>query len=419
LNRANHQHSLLAPLLGALLLWLAPPAPAASYPLPPAEEAIIGKLKAVRASHDETLIDVARRNDLGYEAIVAANPDIDPWLPQDGAWITLPTQFILPDAPRRGIVINLPEMRLYYYPEPKAGKAAQVVTYPISIGGEGRNLPMGLTRIGEKEANPKWVVPASIRAEHARDGKPLPAVVPAGPDNPLGDYAMRLDTSSYLIHGTNRPFSIGMRVSHGCIRMYPEDIAVLFPDVPEGTPVRIVNQPFKAGWRADELYVEAHTPLQEKRFSRSGDATGMVAAVIKASSVSMDELSWAMVRLVTEQHQGIPTKILPSRAGESLLSSVATRYPSLAAGATWWLQLGAYEDMHNARLIAERIGQLPADISTSMVSDGRLCHLIVGPFTARASAINMGEVIQTYTGFAGFPTPGTHLNGYRYCHPET
>lgn len=415
----RHRPTLLLLYCCVLLLWLSP-GRAATYPLPPAGEHIIGELTAVRATRDETLLDVALRHDVGHEAIVAANPEIDPWLPQEGAWITLPTQFILPDAPREGIVINLPEMRLYYYPEPAAGERALVITHPISIGSEGRDLPMGLSRVGEKKANPSWVVPQSIRAEHARAGEPLPPVVPPGPDNPLGEYAMRLGTSSYLIHGTNRPFSIGMRVSHGCIRMYPEDIAALFPRVPSGTPVRIINQPFKAGWRADELYVEAHTPLQEKHLSpASSHTTEMVAAVINTSNIVLDEMSWAMARLVAEQQQGIPTKILPSRSGESLLRTVAGRFPSLAPGETWWLQLGAYRNIHNANLIAERIGRLPADISTSLVTDGRLCHLLLGPFTARDAAVNMGKVIRAYTDFSGFPLPGVNLNGYRYCRPET
>lgn len=394
---------------------------AASYPLPPAGEDIIGELAAVRANRDETLLDVALRHDVGHEAIVAANPDVDTWLPEEGAWITLPTQFILPDAPRRGIVINLPEMRLYYYPEPRPGEAPRVITHPISIGSEGRNLPMGISHIGEKKVKPSWVVPASIRAEHAAEGDPLPAVVPPGPDNPLGEFAMRLGTSSYLIHGTNRPFSIGMRVSHGCIRMYPGDIASLFPQVPVGTPVRIINQPFKAGWRADELYVEAHAPLREEHLAPDAShATAMVAAVIKTSDVALDDMSWAMARLVAEQQQGIPTKILTSRVGESLLRTTAAVAPELAPGNTWWLQVGAYRDYRNARLSAERIAQLPvANISTNLVTNGRLCRLLIGPFDARDAAEHLGETLRSQTEVHGFTLPGEQLNGYRYCRPET
>lgn len=418
-NPDRHPSIALVVYLGIFLLCLATAAPAGTYPMPSAGEHLIGELTAVRASRDETLLDVALRHDVGHDAIIAANPDIDPWLPQEGAWITLPTQFILPDAPRQGIVINLPEMRLYYYPEPQAGEQAQVITHPISIGSEGRNLPMGLTRIGEKRTQPSWVVPRSIREEHARDGDLLPAIVPPGPDNPLGEYAMRLGTSSYLIHGTNRPFSIGMRVSHGCIRMYPGDIETLFARVPTGTPVRIINQPFKAGWRADELYVEAHKPLQEQHLAPdSGHTTTMVAAVINTSNIILDEMSWAMAGLAAEQQQGIPTKILATRAEESLLRTVAARFPALAPGETWWLQLGAFSNVGNANMIAQRIGRLPDDISTSLVTNGRLCHLLIGPFAARDAALATGETIRSHTDVSGFPLPGTTLNGYRYCNPR-
>ncbi len=309
---------------------------AATYPLPMEAEHIIGELQTVAANQDETLFDVAMRHDLGYEEIVAANPGIDPWLPQQDAWITLPTQFILPAAPRRGIVINLPEMRLYYYPKSKPAEQAVVITYPISIGSEGRNLPMGISKIGEKRVKPSWRVPESIRAEHAKEGDPLPAVIPPGPDNPLGKYYMRLDTSSYLIHGTNRPFSIGMRVSHGCIRLYPDDIESLFPLVPTDTQVNIINQPFKAGWRKDALYVEAHAPLREDKFAPSSShITEMVSAVINSSQVLLDEMSWEMTRLVADQHQGMPSKILTMAAGASAPRTTLSQHPRLIPGDAW------------------------------------------------------------------------------------
>lgn len=394
-------------------------AAAATYPMPPAGEQVIGELQQVRANSSETLIDISLRHGLGYEAIIAANPGIDPWLPQQDALVTLPTQFILPDTPREGIVINMPEMRLYYYPKAEPGQQAVVQTYPISIGSEGRDLPIGVSRITEKRVNPVWRVPESIRAEHAREGDPLAAVVPAGPDNPLGNYAMRLDSSSYLIHGTNRSFSIGMRVSHGCIRMYPEDIELLFPQVPSGTVVRIINQPFKAGWRADELYVEAHAPLKEPKYApKSGTATEMVSTVIAASKVVLDDLSWELSRLAAEEQQGIPTKIIATKEGESLLRSAAAKAPGLNPGETWWLQVGAYSNIDNARRSAGRIGELPQPLSTNLVTNGRLCHIVIGPFTQRDAALNLGKAIHDNTEFSSFPLQGTGLTGYRYCQPE-
>jgi len=407
-------------LLLPTLLFIGTQCLATTYPLPAAGEDIVGELQTVPASRHETLLDIALHHDLGHEEIVAANPGINPWLPQEGALVTLPTQFILPNAPRQGIVINLPEMRLYYYPEPKPGQQAVVVTHPISIGSEGRNLPMGISEISEKRIKPSWRVPASIRAEHAEAGDPLPAIVPAGPDNPLGDYAMRLGTSAYLIHGTNRTFSIGMRVSHGCIRLYPNDIESLFAQVPMATPVRIINQPFKAGWLADELYVEAHAPLRENKFAPSlSHTTEMVSAVINASHIVLDETSWAMIRVVAEQRQGAPTKIVAAKVGESLLRTVAAESPGITPGTTWWLQIGAYRNLDNAKHSADRIGEFPAPISTNLVTNGHLCHVVIGPFAERDTALNLGEAIRHHTDYLSFPVQGTSLTGYRYCQPNT
>jgi L,D-transpeptidase ErfK/SrfK len=389
-------------------------ASATTYPLPPPGEQLIGKIEHDRASHDETLLDIALRHDLGHEEIVAANPDIDPWLPPDGALVTLPTQHILPDTPREGIVINMPELRLYYYPEAKPGEQPVVITYPISIGSEGRDLPAGLSRITEKKVKPSWNVPEAIRAEHEREGDDLPAVIPPGPDNPLGDYAMRLSGSSYLIHGTNRSFSIGMRISHGCIRMYPADIEALFPQVPIGTPVRIINQPFKAGWRTDELYVEAHKPLQEAEYApKSGNATGMVSAIIKVSNVVFDDASWALTSRAAEQQTGIPIKIISAAAGKTLLRTATA--PGLPPGETWWLQVGAFRNLDNAKNSAIQIGKLPSPLTTNLVTEGHLCHILIGPFAKRGSALNLGKTIHDHSDISSFPVPAAGLNGFRYC----
>ncbi len=401
------------------LFFLAGQSVAATYPLPIAAEHIIGELQTVPANRDETLFDVAMRHDLGYEEIIAANPGIDPWLPQQGAWITLPTQFILPAAPRRGIVINLPEMRLYYYPTPNPAEQAMVITYPISIGSEGRNLPIGISKIGEKRVKPSWRVPESIRAEHAKEGDPLPAVIPPGPDNPLGQYYMRLDTSSYLIHGTNRPFSIGMRVSHGCIRLYPDNIESLFPLVPTGTQVNIINQPFKAGWQKDALYVEAHAPLSEDKFAPSSShTTEMVSAIINSSQVLLDEMSWEMTRLVADQRQGIPTKILPMAAGASPLLTTASEQPKLIPGDAWWLQAGAFRSIENARLGAKKLGPLPPELKTNLVSNGQLCRVLVGPFARRRETLNFSEKIRRKNDTPSFLLHGSGLGNYHFCQAE-
>ena len=256
------------------------------FELPPAGHDVVGALGTVIARHDDTLLDIARRHGLGYEDIVRANPEVDTWLPGEGTEVVLPTRFVLPPGPRRGVVLNLAEYRLYYFPEPKAGERAVVMTYPISIGRMDWATPLGRTSVVSKVRNPSWYVPESIRAEHAAEGDPLPRVVPPGPKNPLGKHAMRLGLPGYLIHGTNRPAGVGMRVTHGCIRMFPEDIGFLFEQIPVNTPVRIINEPVKVGWDGDELVVEAHRVLQsappEPEEVHSDDETPVVAVTENA-----------------------------------------------------------------------------------------------------------------------------------------
>ena len=247
----------------ALFLALLPlGAVAEVYDMPPEGNDVVGALTTVTAREEDTLLDIARRHGLGYEDIVRANPDVDTWLPGEGTEVTLPTRYVLPPGPRNGVVLNLAEYRLYYYPTPEEGKPAVVMTYPISIGRMDWETPLGRTTIISKVKNPSWYPPESIRAEHAADGDPLPRIVPAGPQNPLGDYAMRLGLPGYLIHGTNRPDGVGMRVTHGCIRMFPEDIDYLFGRVNVSTAVRIINEPVKIGWNADELVIEVHETLE-------------------------------------------------------------------------------------------------------------------------------------------------------------
>ena len=235
------------------------------YELPPVGYDVVGALATITAREEDTLVDIARRHGLGYHDIVRANPDIKVWVPGEGTEVVLPTRFVLPPGPRRGIVLNLPEYRLYYYPEPAEGKPAYVMTYPISIGRMDWDTPLGATSVISKVQNPSWYPPQSVRDEHAADGRPLPRIVPAGPQNPLGKFAMRLGLPGYLIHGTNRPAGVGMRVTHGCIRMFPEDIEYLFPNVDVNTPVRIINAPIKLGWFGNELVMEVHPVLDSPK----------------------------------------------------------------------------------------------------------------------------------------------------------
>ena len=210
------------------------------------------------ANEEDTLLDVARRYNIGQNEILLVNPKVDRWLPGTKAAILIPSSRILPDTPRKGLTLNLPEYRLYYFPSDNK----TVITHPVSIGRQDWNTPLGQTKIVTKKANPTWTPPASIKKEHAEKGEILPDVVPAGPDNPLGLFALRLGIPGYLIHGTNKPFGVGMRVSHGCVRMYPEDIEKLFPEVTVGMPVNIVNQPVKVGWLDKKIYIEVHPQLE-------------------------------------------------------------------------------------------------------------------------------------------------------------
>jgi L,D-transpeptidase ErfK/SrfK len=229
-------------------------------------DSVIGELRLVRAREDETLVDIAREFDLGYDQIVKANPRVNRWIPGEGTEVILPQSYILPSAARRGVVLNIAELRLYYYPAAGKGTPQEVLTYPVSIGRMDWRTPLGETKVVKKERDPAWRPPASIREEHARDGEPLPEVIPGGaPDNPLGRFALRLGIPSYLIHGVDerKAFGIGMRVTHGCIRMYPEDIEYLFDLVPTGTPVLIVNQPIKVGRRGDQVFLSVYQPLDD------------------------------------------------------------------------------------------------------------------------------------------------------------
>lgn len=252
----------IKPLLFLLLaLMSALPVQARSYPLPPAGSRLIGDLEDYIIQQDEYLELVGKHTQIGFLALLEANPGVDPYLPKPGTRLTLPTQMLLPDVPREGIVINLPELRLYYFPKGKQ----EVIVLPIGIGDIGRETPEMTTTIIEKTPDPSWVPGPMVRKSWLeQQGITLPAVVPPGPDNPLGKFAMRLGYGKrdYLIHGTNKDFGVGLRVSAGCIRLRPDDIEALFKMVPIGTPVRVINQPVKVAIEPDgRRWLEVHSPL--------------------------------------------------------------------------------------------------------------------------------------------------------------
>ncbi|KOR29474.1 hypothetical protein TI05_15140 [Achromatium sp. WMS3] len=295
--------------------WYISPSHAKNFVLPPKDVDLIGKVHKVKVTiPEDTLLDIARRNGLGLDEIVAANPKVDQWIPAKGnPDIILPNRFILPKAPRTGIVINSPEKRLYYFPPTVDGKAKQVITHPVSVGRVKWKTPIGITKVISKQIDPVWRPPASIRAEAIENGNPLPAVVPAGPNNPLGRFAMRLALGGggYLIHGTDKPFGIGMQVTHGCMRLYPEDIETLFTEVPVNTQVNIVNQPVKLGWFAMTLFIEVTEPLEQDQQIYTKDkllqiALDLINAEKQLRSFKIDSV--VLMRAITEK-TGVPIAI--------------------------------------------------------------------------------------------------------------
>ena len=292
------------------LISLTSPAIASDFPLG-AQDKAIGAVSSYEVRPADTLMDVARSLDLGFTQLMAVNAGINPWLPPAGTRITVPGFYLLPDAPRHGIVIDRAAQRLYYFPP---GKEV-VETYPIGIGMIGWETPIGATKVTWKEPNPTWIPPASIRAEFPD----LPAAIPPGPDDPLGAYALHLGWPGYLIHGTNKPDAVGRDVSHGCIRLYPEDIDRLFHEVTVGTPVLVVVDEVRLAWIGNELFLEMFPTKEQVDEIDSGKTVTAVPApadlqtrIAAAAGDQMDRVDWDIVHEIAEQRTGVPTKITTS-----------------------------------------------------------------------------------------------------------
>ena len=268
----------------------------------------VGDMDIHVAAYEDTLVHLARKHGLGFVEVRAANPDLDPWIPGKGAKVMLPKRHLLPDTKREGLVINLSEMRVYGYLN---GDDAPV-TYPLGVGREGLDTPMGTTTIIRKKEGPTW-----RPTQRMRDADPeLPAVVPPGPDNPLGTHAMYLGWPTYAIHGTSRPYGIGRRVSSGCIRMYPESIIKFFEQVTVGTKVNVIDQAVKVGWIDDELYLEVHPSIEQ---SIAMEEDGVVAyqrlsveekdLIIEKAGKYSDRLNWPRIRKAAQERKGYPVRI--------------------------------------------------------------------------------------------------------------
>lgn len=268
----------------------------------------VGKMITHVAKYEDTLVDLARRYDVGFVELRAANPDVDPWMPGEGTKINIPDMHILPAGPREGLVVNLPEMRIYAYLKP----GQPPYTAPLGIGREGLETPIGTTSVVNKREKPVWRPTPRMRKEDPS----LPEVVPAGPDNPLGDHALYLGWNEYRIHGTNKPYGVGRRASSGCIRMYPEDIAKLYPMVATGTAVTVVDQPVKVAWIDDRLYVEAHSSLaQANKIENEGGLPHYemtdedMAAIVRVAGDYVPFVDWGTVRKVIRERPGYPVVV--------------------------------------------------------------------------------------------------------------
>ncbi len=306
-----------------------------------AHDDVVGQVQVTISTKDDTLPDIARRFNLGYEEIVRANPGIDPWLPGAGKEIVLPTQFVLPNSVRQGIVINIAAMRLFYFPPAKPGEKQVVYTHPIGIGRVGWQTPEGSTKVISKQKDPVWIPPESVRREHKENGEILPARVPAGPDNPLGRYKFTLGWPSYLIHGTNKPYGVGLRSSHGCIRLYPEDVEKIFAMVNPGTTVTVVNQPFVFGWHEGELYLQGFDVLEDDKRDWSKSQPKLLSKTlskrIQAELASRKAtVDWQRVAQITKDPRGLVLSVSsPDKSEEQVIAAAPRVENRIPRGANW------------------------------------------------------------------------------------
>lgn len=301
------KYPIIPSLLAGCSMLLSSTAFAAEFPLPAAGSNMVGQLQVVIARHQDTLLDIARHYDVGYNEIRAANPGVDPWLPGAGTHVLVPTQYILPPKPWTGIIIDIPERRLFYFP---AGQNV-VYTYPVGIFRPKWPNPLGSTRIIAKVRNPTWTVPKNIQEEHAKAGEPIPAFFPAGPDNPMGELALETGWSQIFIHGTNKPWGVGMRVSHGCFHVYPENEVQLFKMVKVGTPVRTIDQPYIVGTSGNgRLYLQSFAPIEAYNKDSNPQQRAVDAISLFEKQVQQSwTINWQQVIDLVEKPNTIPTAI--------------------------------------------------------------------------------------------------------------
>ena len=344
------------------------------YELPTDGSSVVGTDGHMKTVYKDTLLDIARRNSLGYYEIIRANPGVDMWLPGEGTDIMLPGRRILPPGPREGVVVNLPEHRLYYYPKPKKGEKPVVITYPVSIGKMDWKTPIGETHVIQKEKHPFWNPPEGVRKEHLANGDPLPpGPVKPGPDNPLGDFAMRLaaGNGTYLIHGTNNPMAVGMAITHGCVRMYPEDVAALFPLIPVGTKVWLVNDPVKVAFSDGELFMEVHPQVDDEgqNTATDPDLELLSSNLDEALGATTAAIHWDFAKQALEAANGIPTVVglqadMDPAAAEAAIKAEDQDKDKAATGGTPAAGSAAVSDSSNDTPIPTGMPP-PADAATA------------------------------------------------------
>lgn len=271
----------------------------------PIDGDLAGRLGVYETSYEETFAGIGNRLALGYLELVKANPGVDPWLPGEGTTITLPRQYVLPDARREGIVINLAEYRLYYFTD----QGVQV--YPVGVGTAENPSPLTNAKVTMPLESPAWYPPASIRAEYEAAGDYLPKMIPPGPGNPLGSHALLLSEEGYLIHGTNKQFGVGMPVSHGCFRMYNEDISRFVYQVEKGTPVQVVHDAVKIGFSDGEVWLEVHRPHEDYPPEDRDRLWQQVFTEVEAFRARHPgvEVNRRAIEIAVDQADGLPTMI--------------------------------------------------------------------------------------------------------------
>jgi L,D-transpeptidase ErfK/SrfK len=295
-----------------LCLLLAAPAAASTYVMDDPEAMVVGEIHIEYARRSDTLMDIARWLNMGYREIRRANPEVDLWIPGEGTRVLIPSMWVLPDAPRDGIVINRAEKRLYYFHSDPNNGQRLLTTHPIGIGRQGRETPIGSAHVIAKLDNPAWYPTQGVIDDYASRGMSLPRMIPPGPDNPLGEHAMVLDLPGYLIHGTHRPDGVGMRVSQGCVRLYPEHIRDLIHQVPIGTPVHFVDQPVKLGMRGGEIYLEIHADANGK--APNPETVWMVVDqwLSRNGPLPASAIEAGKIEMVMESADGVP-RVISSR----------------------------------------------------------------------------------------------------------